>query len=192
MLTSLTLRGAAAEVGKVAKDVAAKGKPTLLYADDTLAGAMLAFARAGVDVEIAEGVVHVVADVVGDAQRALKLDRELRLRVHLGKREDEGVVYRPYTMPVLEGDDTASDSPHIYVALNCQSAEDGEQAAPRADGYVQGASSLAVPLESDVVVTVEGWLGDAEQDSSVLAGPPQAIGPVVFRCLDERGLLKVS
>lgn len=79
-------------------------------------------------------------------------------------------------------------------------ASSAEPSAPTEEELERKAAAEAAAARAEelgrslsVLMRVEGLRGlDLMEAGSLLSGPPSAIGPVVFRCLDERGLLAGS
>ncbi|MEQ1893484.1 MAG: hypothetical protein ABL998_13130, partial [Planctomycetota bacterium] len=126
-----------------------------------------------------------LAEEVARLRQELARERELR-----AERELAFQAFR-HQLTDLEGlRDRLLGKPEVNEAL---AALTPEEAAARAADEASRARAAEIGLALSVRMKLEGLRGlDLLESGALLSGPPAAIGPVVFRVLDERGRLTGS
>jgi len=142
-------------------------------------------------IEPPESVGLVASDE--DALRAeiARLEQELqRERARRGERELAFQAFRSELDALEEVRDRLLGKPEVVAAIDALTPEE-EEARAAAEAARRRAADLGLALS--VRMRFEGLRGlDLLECGSLLSGPPAAIGPVVFRVLDERGRLTGS
>jgi len=182
---TLALWGAPADDARIEVELSHAGASSVvtLARDESLA-VPRSFARleppaapAPGEESLAEEVTRLRAEL--DRERERRVERELAFQAFQQQLTD------------LEGlRDRLLGKPEVTAALEALTPE--EQAALAADEAARArAADLGRALS--VRMKLEGLRGlDLLESGALLAGPPGAIGPVVFRVLDERGRLTGS